>query len=198
MSRFTATALLLVGATALASAQSRTFTVVSGLDGQLAQVESKTAVETFTGKTKKVSGSIVFDAKKKTGRGKIMVEAADLNTGIPLRDEHLREDRWLDTGKHPQITFTTTKVQHLKGDTYRVTGNFTLKGVTKPMTVEASVKTMKASEQTKKAGFKGDVVQLRTSFNVKLADHNVVIAGQAVGKVSETVRISITAYGQAG
>jgi polyisoprenoid-binding protein YceI len=189
-------ALGLVSTAALAAP--KTYTIKAGEKSpQLAQVESKTEAETFTGKTAKVTGRITFDAAKKTGSGRIVVDVKSIDTGIPLRNEHMAESRWLDAGKFPTIVFETTQVKRVSGDQYAVTGKYTMKGVTKTVTTTATVKLAKASAATRQRGFKGDVVQIRTSFNVKLADHGVVIAGQAVGKVSETVRISLTAYADA-
>lgn len=186
-------------AASLGVAAPQTYTIRAGEKSpQVAQVESKTEAETFTGKTANVTGRITFDAAKKTGSGRISVDVKSIDTGIPLRNDHLQESRWLDAGKHPAITFETTQVRHISGDQYRVTGRYTMKGVTKNITTTATVRLAKASEQTRRQGFRGDVLQIRTSFNVVLKDHGVVISGQAVGKVSETVRISITAYADSG
>ncbi len=161
-----------------------------------ASVESKTEVETFVGKTSKVSGTLMFDPTAKSGGGTITVNVKDISTGIPLRDEHMNGAQWLDSAKFPTITFAAKEVKFVKGDQYQVKGNFTLHGVTKSITTMVTVKHVKESAATRKQGFKGDVLQVKTNFAVKLADYGVIIAGQAKGKVSETVNIAITAIGQ--
>jgi polyisoprenoid-binding protein YceI len=176
-----------------------TFKVGAGSRAQqLAQVESVTDLETFTGRTDKVTGSITFDPAKRTGSGSITVDVASLNTGIDLRDEHLRSAGWLDSAKHPTITFVTTSVKSTGGDKYRVTGNLTLHGVTKQVTTTATVKHRVADETTKASGFKGDLLQTKTSFTVKLGDYGIMVPQMARAKVAETVTISITLYGQSG
>ncbi len=197
--RLLISAALLLSLSGIAFAQAKTFKVGAGnATQQLAQVQSDTEFEAFSGRTDKVTGSISFDPTKKTGSATIKVDVASIDTGIALRNEHMRDKGWLDAAGHPEITFTTTKVAHVSGDRYRVTGKFTMKGVTKTITVNATVKHVKESEATKAARFKGDVLQVRTSFNVKLADYGVQIPAQAKGKVAETVQISLTVYGQTG
>jgi polyisoprenoid-binding protein YceI len=165
---------------------------------QLAQVESVTDFETFTGRTDGVTGSITFDPAKKTGGGTIVVDVASISTGIDVRDDHMRSGQWLDAAKHPKITFETTGVRSLGGDRYSVTGKFTMRGVTKTITTTATVKHMKESDATKKAGFKGDVLQVKTNFKVKLSDYGIKISGPAEGKVANDVTISVVVYGQSG
>lgn len=184
--------------TSIASAQSKTYTVGAFATHQLAQVESFTDFETFTGRTDKVTGTLKFDKAKHTGSGKLIVDAKSIDTGMALRNDHMNSPMWLDTAKYATIEFTTTKVQWLKGDSYKVTGNFSMHGVTKLITINATVKHMAASAATQKAGFKGDVLQVKTSFDVKLADYGIKLPPQAEGKVGKTVKISIVSYAQSG
>jgi polyisoprenoid-binding protein YceI len=165
---------------------------------QLATVESVTDFETFTGRTDKVTGSIRFDPAKRTGSAKIEIDVASIDTGIALRNEHMLAPNWMDATKHPKITFESTKIEHIEGDRYRVTGNFTMRGVTRPVTVEANVRRMPESQATRNAGFRGDVLQARANFSVKLADFGINPPAQATAKVAQTVRISVTIYGQTG
>lgn len=175
------------------------FSVGSGSRAQqIAQAESVTDLETFTARTDKVTGRLSFDPSKRTGSGRIVIDASSLDTGIDLRDEHLRSPQWMDTGKFKEIVFQTTRVEFVRGTTYRVTGNLTMRGVTKVVTTTADVRHLKESAQTRSAGFKGDVLQVRTSFNVRLSDYGVQIPGPARGKVANSVRISVTVYGQSG
>ncbi len=179
-----------------AFAQTKTFNIVTGdlAYRNLATVESVADFETFTGKTTSISGSIDFDPKKRMGKGSITIKAADVDTGIPLRNDHMRDAQWLNTAKFPNITFTTTSVKAAANDSYTVRGNFTMKGVTKAVTATVRLRFRAKGEATAKAGFDGDVVQITTSFNVNLSDYGIKIPQQAVGKVSNTVKISLSAY----
>lgn len=182
-----------------AFAQAKTYRVGAGSPAQqLATVESDTEFETFTGRTEKVTGSLNFDVAKRTGSGRITVDAASIKTGIDLRDEHMRSADWMDTGKFPTITFETTEVRHIRGDQYRVTGRFTMRGVTRTVTATATVRHRPESEATRNAGFRGDVLRVAVNFDIKLADYGVVISARARGKVAETVRLNVVVFGQTG
>ena len=181
-------------------AQAKTFTVGDG-GGKVTQsivVESVAQFENFTGKTNRVTGTLKIDPSKKTGSGKVVIDVASIDTGIPLRNEHMCSEMWLDTSKYPKAVFEATSVKHKTGDVYTVTGKLTFHGVTKAMTTEVTGQYAKASEQTRKAGFKGDVVRLRGSFDLKLSDYGVTIPAQAKGKVAETVKLSFDIYGYTG
>jgi len=66
------------------------------------------------------------------------VEAASIDTHIKLRDAHLRSAAFFDVKQYPTITFQSTHVEHAGGQDYRVTGNLTLHGVTKPITFDVA------------------------------------------------------------
>jgi polyisoprenoid-binding protein YceI len=189
---------MVLGSTVTAMGAVMSFKVGGHPARQLAIVESVADFETFTGKTNKITGSLSFDVAKKTGSGKIEVDLASLETGIAMRDEHFRSARWFDTTKNPTAVFETTKVQHVRGDNYKVTGKFTLKGVTKTITTDATVRYRPESDATKKAGFKGDVLQVTTKFKVKLSDFGITDTSIDAGKVANEVTISVTAFGTQG
>jgi len=186
----------LFASAAFAGAASKTFKVVGErLEYRnLATVESETEFETFTGKTTKVSGSINFDAAKKNGNGTIIVDVASIDTGIPLRNDHMRSAGWLDAEKHPTIKFVATKVKAAGKDQYTVTGKLTVKGITKDVTTKVRLKYKPFGEDVKAAGFSADVVQLYTKFSIKLSDYGVVIPAPAKGKVSDKVELTVSAY----
>jgi polyisoprenoid-binding protein YceI len=194
-----ASVLSLAAVMAIASAAPMTFKVGAGSAAQqLATVESNTEFEDFIGRTDKVTGSISFDPATRKGSGTITVDAKSISTGIDLRDDHMRSANWMDTEKHPTIKFATTKVTHKSGNTYEVEGNLTMKGVTKKVKTNATVTHRKASAATAAAGFKGDVVQVKTTLNVRLSDYSVTIPAPARGKVAPTVKLNLSVFGQTG
>ncbi len=195
----TASLFVLAAAMAIAQAAPMNFKIGGGSPAQqLATVESNTEFEDFIGRTDKVTGNVSFDPAARTGSGMITVDVASIDTGIDLRDEHMRGEMWLDAAKHKTITFKTTKVTFKSGNVYNVEGDLTMKGVTKRVKTTATVTHRKASAQTQSAGFKGDVVQVKTTLNVKLADYGVMIPTPAKGKVAPTVKITLSVFGQTG
>jgi len=98
-------------------------------------------VSTVRGTMGKVSGTLTLDETDVT-RSTVTatVDASGIDTREAKRDEHLRSPEFLDTKKYPTITFTSTKVEKIEDGRYQVSGDLTLRGVTKPvvLTVEGS------------------------------------------------------------
>jgi polyisoprenoid-binding protein YceI len=96
-------------------------------------------VTTVRGKFASVDGTVLLDeADPAASSGTFTVDAASLNTGVEQRDGHLRSADFLDAATHPAITFTTTAVEPRGGNDYRVTGDLTIRGVTRPVTFEVA------------------------------------------------------------
>lgn len=180
----------------LSMAQSKVFTI----DNQklayrnVATVESVSEFETFTGKTNGVSGFIKFDPTTRKGGGKIMIDVASIDTGIPLRNEHMKSEGWLNAAKYPNITFEALSRTKKGKDMYSITGTLSLHGVTKTITVPVRLRYREAGAATKAAGFSGDVVQLNTRFPIMLSDYGIMIPDMAKGKVSNEVTLSLSTY----
>jgi polyisoprenoid-binding protein YceI len=81
----------------------------------------------------KVDGS---PADPATAKISATIEVASVDTRDAKRDEHLRSADFFDTGKFPEMTFTSTKVEKTSATTAKVTGNLTLRGVTKPVVLD--------------------------------------------------------------
>lgn len=73
------------------------------------------------------------DPSKSSAR--LTIQAASIQTSSSRRDDHLRR-AFLDTSDHPAITFTSTGVEQLSETTFRLTGDLTIRGATKPVTVD--------------------------------------------------------------
>jgi polyisoprenoid-binding protein YceI len=96
------------------------------------------------GRFKDFTGTIHFDDKdpsKSSVEFKAKVESID--TGVEARDKHLRTADFFEVAKYPEMTFKSTKVER-KGKAYNLTGDLTLKGVTKqvvlPFTITGAIK----------------------------------------------------------
>jgi polyisoprenoid-binding protein YceI len=94
-------------------------------------------VTTVRGKFATVAGSVELDTENPTAsRGSFTVKAASLNTGVEQRDGHLRSADFFAAETYPEITFVATSVTHKGGDDYQVTGDLTVKDVTKPFSFD--------------------------------------------------------------
>ena len=94
-------------------------------------------VTTVRGKFHEVEGALDIDEREPSrSTGEFRIAAASLNTGVAQRDGHLRSADFFDVENHPWITFRSTKVEHVRGDDYEVTGDLTIRGTTKPVTFD--------------------------------------------------------------
>jgi polyisoprenoid-binding protein YceI len=154
-------------------------------------IESQTDLESIVTTTNVVKGEFKFDPEARTGGGKVTVPVSSLSTGIKMRDEHLQGDKWLNAAKNADISFETTSVKHKEGNTYDVTGNFTMNGVTKPLTTTATVKYVAYKPEFEKAHLpKGNMLRVDTNFDLKLSDFNVVTPA-VPANVSDTLKVKL-------
>jgi polyisoprenoid-binding protein YceI len=90
-------------------------------------------VATVRGQFNTMSGSVVIDALNPAASSvHAVIDAASIDTREPQRDAHLRSPDFLDVERFPTIEFLSTEVA-LAEDGYTVTGNLTIRGVTRPV-----------------------------------------------------------------
>lgn len=154
-------------------------------------VESETAVENFTGRTNKIRGSLTFDPVTRSGSGSVTVDGSSIDTGIANRNNHMNSANWLNFAARPEVKFTATRVTRVSGDNYRVAGNLTMNGVTRPVTADATVRYTPANATTRETGLKGNVLAVSTRFNVKLSDFGVKNGQITAGRVSDRLAITV-------
>ncbi len=83
------------------------------------------------------AGSGYFGAENpENSRIELTIHAASIDTRNADRDAHLRSNDFFDMENHPHIRFVSTSVEQVDPEHYRVTGDLTIKGVTKPVTVD--------------------------------------------------------------
>jgi polyisoprenoid-binding protein YceI len=91
------------------------------------------------GEFKNVSGTIELDqANLNASKVNVEIETASINTNNDRRDTHLRSADFFDAEKDPKITFVSTAVD-IKGTKGTLTGNLTMHGITKPVTLDVEV-----------------------------------------------------------
>ena len=159
--------------------------------------ESEADIETIVGTTHTVTGEAKIDEEKKTGSVSLTVPVKSLNTGIAMRDEHLQSAMWLDAAKHPDISFVSKKSEPVKDKPGKmsVTGDFSMHGVSKEITVVVDWKAL-SDEAVAKAQFPpGKWIRFNTTFDVKLSEYGVKVPDMAVSKVSDTWKVKISLFG---
>ncbi|MDB5151720.1 MAG: polyisoprenoid-binding protein [Mucilaginibacter sp.] len=98
----------------------------------------------------------------------LTADAASLNTDNDMRDNDLKSDHFFDVAKFPTITFKSTGVTKVSDKAYKLTGELTMHGVTKPVTLDLTVTGTSKNMRTQKpiAGFKITGVINRNDFGV--------------------------------
>jgi polyisoprenoid-binding protein YceI len=123
------------------------------------------------------------------------VDAATVDTQNEQRDAHLRKADFFEVDTYPAITFKSTKVEAVSGQEYRVTGDFTMHGVTKPVTFDVEY-----GGQSNMAGA-GPRVGLTATTKINRKDFGIslgaiVEAGQVALGAIVTIEIDVEATTQ--
>ena len=125
-----------------------------------------------TARFDKIEGSVLLD-KNDLSRSSVSVTLPleGLDTGVAKLDEELKGQDFLDTAKYPTITFTSTKVEKSGKNGLKITGNLTVHGVTKSVTLDAKVNKIGIFEipgviKAQAAGFDATTVIKRSDFGV--------------------------------
>lgn len=134
------------------------------------------------------TGTLTLDPKNvAASKVSIDVPIANLRTGIPALDEHLMKADFFDSAKFPKATFVSTSVKPDGATSAEITGNLTIKGVTKPVTLDADF--YGAGKAPAMAGGKENVGFVATA-TIKRSDFNM---GYAVPMVGDAVELKIVA-----
>jgi polyisoprenoid-binding protein YceI len=96
------------------------------------------------------------------------IKTASINTDNDFRDKHLKTDDFFNTEKFPTMTFKSTSFEKTGEDTYKISGNLTIRDVTKPVVLDAKYNgSMTDQHGNSKAGFKATTTIDRFDYGVK-------------------------------
>ena len=93
---------------------------------------------TVKGRFARFEGEIVTGEDPTEGAVNIVIDADSIDTRDEKRDEHLRSNDFFGAGEHPRLVFKSSRVEHIPGPTFRVYGDLTMKGVTRPVVLDAT------------------------------------------------------------
>lgn len=89
------------------------------------------------GRFEKVSGTVTLDEADFTrSQVDVVIEASSIDTREPQRDTHLRSPDFLEADKFPRIEFRSTAIKAAGGGEYAMSGDLTIHGVTRPVTLQ--------------------------------------------------------------
>ncbi|MBQ24832.1 MAG: hypothetical protein CL546_07815 [Alcanivorax sp.] len=133
------------------------------------------------------NGTFTVDAENpENSQVTATIQTASVDSNHAERDKHLRGDDFLDVDEYPTATFKSTSIEKTGEKTAKITGDFTLHGVTKPVTLDAKL-----------IGYGDDPwggyrMGLEASTTLTLADFGIT---KNLGPASETVEIIISVEG---
>jgi len=91
-------------------------------------------ISTVRGTFTKLSGSAQYDpANAKNDSVEVTIDTASVDTRVEMSDNDLRSDHFFDVQKYPTMTFRSTKVESAGTDKLKITGDLTIRGITKPV-----------------------------------------------------------------
>jgi len=139
----------------------------------------------ITGSFTGLAGQIHFDpANLSTSNFEATIDVSTINTGIDMRDEHLRTDDYFDAKNYPTIKFVSTKVtpSNKSGILY-IFGNLTIRNITKEISFP-----FKATAQDAGYLFSGEFKINRRDFNV----------GRSSATLGDNLTVLLTVFAQKG
>lgn len=97
-------------------------------------------VSIVRGTFRSVNGTIEYDpAHPENARVEATIDASSIYTGVADRDAHLRSADFFDAENYPVLTFTSTKVEPQGENEARITGDLTIRGVTREVVIDAEL-----------------------------------------------------------
>jgi polyisoprenoid-binding protein YceI len=84
------------------------------------------------------SGTVVWDRAARSASVDIVIDMTSVDTGYDTFDEHIQAEDFLDTARHPTATFKSTKVTFDGDRPASIEGELTIKGITRPVTLEVT------------------------------------------------------------
>ena len=159
-------------------------------------------LESISGNARGVSGIVTFDSTNpKAVSGTITIETASLTATNNKLQAHMLGKGWLDAASHPEITFvarSVSKVEKFKdGFKAKLTGDFTLKGVTKELVVPVTFTYLPGMLGKRSNGaMEGDLLVLRSTFTINRSVYGIK-PGQNLDKVAEEIELRLAIAGAA-
>jgi len=160
-------------------------------------------LEPISGTASGVSGSVSYDpANPGATTGRIVVAAKTLLVTNTMMTEHLHSPMWLDVAVHPEITFELAKLSDVQNNgnttTATATGQFTLKGVAKEISVPVKLTHLADAfgKRINKPEVKGDLLVIRGEFTIQRADYGIQ-PGKNEDKVNSEIKLTLAIVGGA-
>lgn len=142
-------------------------------------------VSKLNGEFKEFTGNFTFDPKKpEEATVSAVVQVGSITTNVPKRDEHLKSDDFFAAKKFPTLQFVSTKISPDGDKNFKLEGNLTIRGVTKPVVfVTEFLGEQDDPSGAHRIGFSGTTTIKRKDFGInwnKTLDKGGVVVGEDV------------------
>lgn len=105
-------------------------------------------VTTVRGRFDRFGADVTFDEERpERSSVEVHIDAASIDTGEPNRDAHLRSPDFFDVAQFPELVFKSTRIEPKRGQSYRLEGELTIKGQTRPVVLDAEIEGIVANLQ---------------------------------------------------
>ncbi len=153
---------------------------------------SHLVVSDVEGKFKSFDGSLQSDkADFSDANIEFTVDVSSISTDNENRDNHLKSDDFFNAAKFPQIKFVSTSFQPTGGNKYKLSGNLTIRDVTKPVVFDVTFGGIASAMGGTHAGFKAKTTINRFDYNLKWSA-TTEAGGLVVGKdVDITINLDL-------
>jgi polyisoprenoid-binding protein YceI len=112
-------------------------------------------------------GVVVMDEENpESSSVEFWIDASSIDTGNDNRDQHLRSEDFFHVEEHPRITFESQSIEKTGDNTYDVTGTFTMRGVSKTITLPVEFLGTMQTSRGAKAGFATETVIPRKEYDI--------------------------------
>lgn len=184
-----------------------TFFVDDPMTRNAVHVLSRAPLETILVRSNDVRGEIEVDPDDVTDRPRVafQVPTDALDSGVPLMNDVMRSDRWLDAAKTPVVRFALGRVLSPGARTpladgqplvLTAEGTLELHGVSRPVAVRAEVTWLRRTDDTARR-LPGDLLRVVARFDVHLQAFGIEshLAAQTLGKVAGTLPVEVDIFG---
>ena len=132
-----------------------------------------------------IQGVIKVDnAKPANSSVNVTIPLSSVNTNVPALDKEFQEEAWFNAAKYPNITFKSTKVETKDKKHFKITGDLTVKGVTKPVVLDAVL-----NKQGEHPMAKVPAIGFNATTSFKRSDIGL---GSYVPNVGDKITVNIT------
>ncbi|HEE6636080.1 TPA: polyisoprenoid-binding protein [Acinetobacter baumannii] len=132
-----------------------------------------------------IQGVIKVDnAKPANSSVNVTIPLSSVNTNVPALDKEFQEEAWFNAAKYPNITFKSTKVETKDKKHFKITGDLTVKGITKPVVLDAVL-----NKQGEHPMAKAPAIGFNATTSFNRSDFGL---GNYVPNVGDKITVNIT------